>query len=89
MIQHEIKLWFGRIRSHGNGRVEVDQAVFHVESGPEGETAAVGIGGAGKVGPVAHDLFAKGAIFWTPSCAAAGIEGTEHIFEFVGVPHAI
>ena len=56
--------------------------------GPVGEAGAVGVAGAGEVGPVAADLVGELAVFGTPDGLGAGVEGAEDVFDVVGVEGA-
>src|SRR6266851_5049914 len=59
-----------------------------VVGGPVGKAGAVGVAGAGEVGPVGADLFGELAVFGTPDGFGAGVEGAEDVFDVVGVEGA-
>ena len=53
---------------------------------PWWQAFAVGVAGAGEVGPIVRDLIAELAVFRTPLGTIAHVERTEDILELVGVP---
>ena len=53
--------------------------------GQSGRPVAVGVAGAGEVGPVGADLVGELAVFGTPGGFGAGVEGAEDVFDVVGV----
>ena len=53
--------------------------------GPVGQAGAVGVAGAGEVGPVLADLVGELAVFGAPDGLGAGVERAEDVLDVVGV----
>ncbi len=85
-VQEEVAWALGVGLGLGVG-VEVHDlpVVFWSVEGPGGEVGAVGIAGAGEVGPVLLDLVGEGAVFGAPGGLGAVVEGAEDVLYVVGV----
>ena len=71
------------------GGIEVhDLPLGGAVGGPGGDFGTVGIAVAGEVGPVELHLFGEGAVFGADGGLLAGVEGTEDVFDVVGVEGA-
>ena len=55
---------------------------------PVGKIRAVGVAGAGEVGPVSADLLGQPPVFRTPDRFGPGVERVKDIFDLVGVEGA-
>ena len=62
---------------------------FGVVGGPLREPGVVRVSGAGEVGPVGADEVRELAVLRAPRGVVAGVEGTEDIFDIVGVERAV